>query len=83
MDCSLPGGGGGGGGGGGVYVVPGDIGEMLDGGGMELRSDARYVIIVEKDAVFNKLAQERVRRGKGSHRSFSRVSSGAFIYFVQ
>ena len=45
-----------------MYVVPGDIGEMLDGGGMELRSDARYVIIVEKDTVFNKLAQERVGR---------------------
>ena len=40
--------------------MPGDIGEMLDGDGMELRSDARYVIIVEKDAVFNKLVQERV-----------------------
>ena len=50
----------GGGAGGGVFVVPGDLGDMLDGV-LEFRSEARYVIIVEKDSVFTKLAQERVR----------------------
>ena len=52
-DCSSAGGGG-------VFVVPGDLGDMLDGV-LEFRSEARYVIIVEKDSVFTKLAQERAR----------------------
>ena len=41
----------------GGHHIPGDLGEIH---ACELRSVARYVLVVEKDAVFNKLAQERV-----------------------
>ena len=39
--------------------VPGDIAAVEDPA-VEFRSNARYVLIVEKDAVFSKLANERV-----------------------
>lgn len=48
-DCAAPGGG--------YYVIPGDVGILRR---VELRCDARYVIIVEKDSVFDKLVRERV-----------------------
>ena len=50
-DLSLPGAG--------HLDVPGDIAAVEDPA-VEFRSNARYVLIVEKDAVFSKLANERV-----------------------